>query len=220
MDAKGLQKLIDSGEGRFLEFKKKADHPDKIVREMVAFANSGGGTLLLGVEDSGKIYGLSNPDEEKFVMEAALNRYVKPEIQPDLEKIPVGSGKWVLKYRINDGKEKPYYWLEDREKNRFAVYVRNGEQSLRASYEMYRILRGQRNENQNPLVIGETESLLFSVLADGSSTSIPAFMKICGVSRKKISGLFISLVLNGVLDIEAGNGLDLFQLSENYLREQ
>ena len=48
-----LKQLVRRGEGQYLEFKKKADHPDKIVREMVAFANSGGGELLLGVDDHG-----------------------------------------------------------------------------------------------------------------------------------------------------------------------
>ena len=42
MELKEIQRLTHEGEGQFLEFKKKANHPDKIVRELVAFANAKG----------------------------------------------------------------------------------------------------------------------------------------------------------------------------------
>lgn len=217
MDIKVLQRLIESGEGQHLEFKKKADHPEKIAREMVAFANSGGGILLLGVEDNGRISGLSYPEEEQYVMESALFHYVKPEIIPELEKIAAGSGKYVLKYRVPDGPQKPYYWLEDREKGRFAVYVRSGEQSLRASYEMYRILKDKKQNRA--IVIGENESRLFSVLGNGRKITIADFMEYSGYSRKKVSAMFISLALKGMLKIEPGKDRDFYSLSENYLED-
>ena len=59
-----LQRLVRKGEGQFLEFKRKANHPEKIVKELVSFANSGGGTLLLGVSDDGKLNGVRNPHED------------------------------------------------------------------------------------------------------------------------------------------------------------
>ena len=46
-----LRRLVSQGEGQHLEFKRKASYPDKIVRELIAFANSQGGTLLVGVDD-------------------------------------------------------------------------------------------------------------------------------------------------------------------------
>ena len=79
-------------ENKFLEFKKKADHPEKIVREMVAFANTEGGTLLIGVDDRGNISGLLFPDEDTFVMEAAILMYSKPALEYTLDSIPVGEG--------------------------------------------------------------------------------------------------------------------------------
>jgi predicted HTH transcriptional regulator len=43
MDLKELKTLVKRGEGANLEFKLKASHPEKIVREVVAFANTDGG---------------------------------------------------------------------------------------------------------------------------------------------------------------------------------
>ena len=79
MTAAELKKLVLNGESQFLEFKKKADHPEKIVREMVAFANSEGGTLLIGVDDRGNISGLPFPDEDTYAMEAAISMYSKQQ---------------------------------------------------------------------------------------------------------------------------------------------
>jgi predicted HTH transcriptional regulator len=49
--------LVRKGEGATLEFKLKSNHPEKIVREVVAFANSQGGLLLIGVGDDKSIPG-------------------------------------------------------------------------------------------------------------------------------------------------------------------
>ncbi|MCK5704374.1 MAG: ATP-binding protein, partial [Cyclobacteriaceae bacterium] len=67
-----LEYLVRNGEGQLLEFKLKASFPEKIVKEMVAFANSNGGQLLIGVDDDGRISGLKFAEEDKFVIEKAI----------------------------------------------------------------------------------------------------------------------------------------------------
>ncbi|MEQ8573732.1 MAG: ATP-binding protein, partial [Fulvivirga sp.] len=46
-----LKRLVSQGESETLEFKRKVAHPEKIVKEIVAFANTKGGKLLIGVSD-------------------------------------------------------------------------------------------------------------------------------------------------------------------------
>jgi hypothetical protein len=210
-----LEKLVKTGENQHLEFKKKADHPEKIVREMVAFANSGGGTLLIGVEDSGRISGIAFPDEEQFAMEAALSFHARPSIEYKLELIPVGSGKWVLMYHIPDGKEKPYFWLEKANSLHGLVFIRSGDQCLKASFEMYRILKS--NGVYAALSMGELERSLFALLGSKEKISIKDFALHTGRGKKKISTLFIALVLQGVLEIIPGAGSDMFRLNHAFL---
>lgn len=214
MTSSELRKLIEAGENQHLEFKKKADHPDKIVREMVAFANSGGGTLLLGVEDSGRISGLKFPEEDLFAMEAAILRYAKPELRYETELIPVGEGKTVLKYFIPDGINKPYSWLSDKNNQRYSVYVRSRDQSLRASYEMFRVLC--QKEMTVPVAFGASEILLLDQLGKMPEISMREFSLISGLGRKKVSSLFISLCCSGVLQIVPGEEYDLFRLRPAY----
>ena len=57
LDLRNLKHLVRHGEGQRLEFKMKVKFPEKIVKELVAFANSDGGHLFIGVSDDGKIEG-------------------------------------------------------------------------------------------------------------------------------------------------------------------
>ena len=58
MTAEQLQALILLGEHSRQQFKRRISHPDALAAELVAFSNSGGGTLLIGVDDDGAIAGL------------------------------------------------------------------------------------------------------------------------------------------------------------------
>lgn len=49
-DLKNLKNLVRHGEGQRLEFKMKVKFPEKIIKELVAFANTDGGHLLLGCQ--------------------------------------------------------------------------------------------------------------------------------------------------------------------------
>ena len=63
MQAKEINELIAGGESTIVEFKRKISKPEKIAKEMVAFANTKGGYLIVGVDDNGTIYGI---DSEKY----------------------------------------------------------------------------------------------------------------------------------------------------------
>jgi len=57
MTLQEVNKLARDGEGLHVEFKKKVAHPEKIVREIIAMANTEGGYLLIGVDDDGTVSG-------------------------------------------------------------------------------------------------------------------------------------------------------------------
>jgi predicted HTH transcriptional regulator len=57
-DFRYLHQRIKEGEGQHLDFKQHISSAEKIARTLVAFANSGGGQLLVGVDDQGEIVGV------------------------------------------------------------------------------------------------------------------------------------------------------------------
>jgi len=76
--------LIAAGEGSRVEFKSADVSADKLAREMVAFANLEGGTILLGVENDGAVTGLSRGNVEEWVMNIARES-LEPPIVPDFD---------------------------------------------------------------------------------------------------------------------------------------
>jgi len=67
MEAEQLHKIISQGEGTQVEFKKAEDGlPASFYETVVSFSNTNGGTILLGVLDSGKIVGIDHQKETKL----------------------------------------------------------------------------------------------------------------------------------------------------------
>jgi predicted HTH transcriptional regulator len=78
-DRESLQQLIARGEGKALEFKSAVPNPQHLAREIAAFANSGGGTILLGVREDGSIPGVFVSDAERSLRSATELLTPKPE---------------------------------------------------------------------------------------------------------------------------------------------
>ncbi len=80
MDINLIRQWVSKGEDERLEFKLKANHPEKIIRELVAFANTGGGYLIVGVSDDRKIIGVKYPDEARYEISRAVEKYCRPAL--------------------------------------------------------------------------------------------------------------------------------------------
>ena len=50
-----IRKIIKNGENSYIEFKEEGIKPKDLAEEIVSFANSEGGTILIGVDDDGNI---------------------------------------------------------------------------------------------------------------------------------------------------------------------
>ncbi len=74
MTLQELHALVRQGESQYLEFKAKVNHPEKIIREIIAFANTKGGRLIIGVHDDGNIVGLKDATEAHFHLQQAIQK--------------------------------------------------------------------------------------------------------------------------------------------------
>jgi len=211
MKLQELEDLVSKGEGQLLEFKLKATFPEKIVKEMVAFSNSLGGQLLIGVDDDGKISGLKFAEEEKFVLEKAIRLHTKQGFRYESELIPINRKRSVLHYRIFENKKKPSYYLPDPLK-RGKAYVRVNDKCVQASREMVEILKRSKNKKSYPVRLGEKEHLLFQHIEKQGKVSLSDFMIISGLSRFRASQIIINLVISNILKIEIGEKIDYFSM--------
>jgi len=125
-------RLIAQGESRTLEFKETLDRPERVAREVVAFANSGGGTLLVGVRDDGTVAGFA-PEAglEEWLAHVGSETIVPPLLLwPELGR---AVGSTVLAVRVPSGPSKPHAVREGQHK--FTVYVRHGSTTRPAARE-------------------------------------------------------------------------------------
>ena len=203
-----LRKLVSSGEGLHLEFKRKAAHPEKIVREMIAFANTEGGTLLIGVSDDGSMPGITYPDEESHSIRKALNDFCKPALDFEEHLIPISKKRFIVRYDIPKGEDRPYYFLIDSVKKE--TYVRTRDMSVKASREMKEIIRRAKSNKGVRFMFGEHEKKLMEHLEISKSITLNEFKTIADLNKIKAAKKLVLLVLANVLSITATEKGDIY----------
>lgn len=202
-----LKLLVSRGEGASLEFKHKATFPEKILREMIAFANTKGGIVLIGVGDDGSLAGVKHPEDELHVMKEALKK-VRPSLQHDITIIPIGNSRTVIQYEIPESKRKPHYILgENKTKESF---VRVEDKSIKASRELREIVKRKQRMKDIRFHYGEHEKFLMQYLDENKVITLKEFVAISGLNRVYASRKLILLVLANVLRIIPHEKGDLY----------
>ncbi len=206
-----LKMQVLEGEGEKLEFKKKVAFPEKIVREIVAFANTSGGHLFIGVDDNGIISGLKFPEEEHFEMERAIKNYCRPLIPYQSEIIPISSKKSIIKYTIFESDKKPHF-VVDISDGKKKAYVRVKDRSIQASKEIREILKRGRKNKDIRFRFGEKETILMKYLDQHKMVTVNQFAREAKLSKFMASRTLILLVLANVLEVIPSEKEDMFKL--------
>ena len=113
-----LANLLSQGENNAVEFKSASVGADGLSKEIVAFANTLGGSILIGVEDNGVISGVTNPSQVEEWVANICRQNVIPPIQTLINIVKVGELD-VIHIEVPKGKDKPYHT----HKNQYLVRV-------------------------------------------------------------------------------------------------
>ncbi len=210
MDIRDIKKLVLEGETDILEFKKKANFPEKIVKEIVAFANTRGGRLLIGVDDDGTVTGVKNYEEDIYSLNEAITNYCIPSIKYQLDVVKMNEKRAVLHYNIYESKDKPHYVKDDYQGKNRKSYLRLADRSIQASREMIEILKKRQRSKNIKVNFGEKERILMNYLGEHEKITLKTFSEIAGIKRSSASRTLIWLVSANILDIEAREDEDIF----------
>lgn len=116
----------------------KEIYVDDIRKEIIAFANTNGGTLYVGVKDNGEVVGVDNLDAVMLQISNSCRDAIKPDITMFLGyEIVHAKDKQVLAVHVQRGTAKPYY-LASKGLKTSGVFVRQGTASAPASDEAIR----------------------------------------------------------------------------------
>ena len=163
MNEKQLALILQEGESQKYEFKERLSNLD---REMVAFGYSSGGTILLGVDDSGKVTGISISNGLKSqIIDIARN--CDPSLLIEMEEL---HNHQVLAIHVTKGSDRPYRCKE-------GFYIRNGPSTQKLKRDEIVALI---NETER-VRFDETLNEKFQYPRDYSSEVLKEYLKICGI---------------------------------------
>ena len=92
-----IEEILKSNEGKTLEFKENLRSIPGIVKTVIAFANTAGGIIVVGVEDkTKKIVGVGDPLAEEERLASVINDSISPLLVPDIEIITYRNKELII----------------------------------------------------------------------------------------------------------------------------
>ena len=186
-----LDDLIAKGESTRLEFKRSISASHRIARTLAAFANTAGGTLLIGVNDDGRIVGVASEVREMRKIEDATDRLVEPTLSISYETL-APDGRKVLIITVEESQEKPHYAID--EAGRRTIYVRAKDKSVPTSRLIHASEPGDGQLVRSPMA-----RTLIQYLRKNDFITTDKFAKLINVSDYRANKLLRQLTEQGLL---------------------
>jgi predicted HTH transcriptional regulator len=192
-----IKNLILSGENQRLDFKFEISDSRKIARTLVAFSNTDGGTLLIGVKDNGKIAGVRT-DEEFYMVQAAADMYCRPEITFISKRWTV-DGKTVLEVTIPKGTLFPY--MAETEPNKWLAYIRVKDETILATSVHMKVWKNKNHDTGILIEYSDKVKKLLEYLEFNQSVSISRFCRTAFLPRNAAENILADLIYFGLIEM-------------------
>lgn len=159
--------LLTRPEGKSLEFKRDLSSPDGALKTMIAFANSAGGTLLLGVEDRTRhVRGVHDALDVEERIANLVSDSISPRLLPEIEILPWRRTQ-IIAVEVHPSAARPHFLK--REGIDRGTYVRVGSTNRRADADMLQELRrSARGEtfDEQPMPELDSEAIDFRAASE------------------------------------------------------
>ena len=133
-----IEHLLTQPEGKTLEFKRDLSSPRNLLKTLVAFANSAGGIVLIGVADDRAVIGLEQPLDDEERLDNLIGDAIAPRLVPNVE-ILSWQDRSILAVEVFPGSNRPYYFKAEGLPG--GVYVRLGSSNRQAGSALAAELR-------------------------------------------------------------------------------
>lgn len=205
-----IKNLILQGEHQQQDFKFQVNDSRKIARTLVAFSNTDGGKLLIGVKDNGAIAGIRT-DEEYHMIEAAAQMYCKPEI--DFASRPWNiDGKKVLEIDVPKAQAKPVFARSD--DGRWLAWVRVGDQNILADTVMIKYWKRQNSPKGAFIQYSEKEKLLLDFLDTHPIITLNQYSMLAGLAPRDAEDIIVTLMATGLIELQQNEYHTWFRLKD------
>lgn len=206
--------MIDEGESLHVEFKQRFSSHEKIAKEIIAFANTRGGFIFLGVDDNKSIYGVESEKSDIDLIKQTAEKFCEPPVGFDCKFISI-DGKDVLVIHVPESNLKPHRiqdYKTNLDLNESSVYIRINDKSVPASKEMIKLLQSRMAGNTlKQYEIGNNEKIVFNYLELNEKITVKELSKLANISERRASRTLIKLVRADLLLIHTkDNGESYF----------
>jgi predicted HTH transcriptional regulator len=205
-----IKDLIREGEHQQLDFKFEVSDFKKIARSLVAFANTDGGRLLIGVKDNGAIAGVRS-EEEFYMIEGAAKMHCKPEVRFQSKEYNV-DGRLVMEIKVSRSEDKPH--LAPDKDGKWKVFVRVNDQNLVANKVLRQVWKHQKNKTAVKVRYKEQEEILFKYLQDHSFITLSQFCKIAKIPPFIAEKILVNFILLEIIEMHISEKTTNYSLKE------
>jgi predicted HTH transcriptional regulator len=190
-----ITKLIEEGEHQRLDFKFEIADSLKIARTLVAFANTDGGRLLIGVKDNGVLAGVRS-EEEYYMAEGAAKLCCRPPVEFTVKEWNLNK-KTILEIIIPKSSLRPHF-AKQKEGN-WIAYHRVKDQNFIVNRILMRVWKGENAPRGVYLKFLESEKFLLDHLEKNGSITVSKFMRLAGIPRNKAESTLVKFILLKIL---------------------
>ena len=193
-----LHEYISEGEHQQQDFKFRVDDAKKIARTLVAFANTDGVRLLIGVKDNGKVTGIY-PEEEFHVIQGAAELFCKPPITFE-SQVWEDEHKLVLEVIVPASNKAPH--LAKDEQGKWKAYVRRDDHTLLANKILLNVWKLKKNPESKPETYSDEAQELLTYLKENGATTLSKLYRLSSSSKAQIDKLLTLFVYWKVVKME------------------
>jgi hypothetical protein len=207
---KYLAQRIAEGEHQTLDFKFAVNDARKIAITLCAFANTDGGTLLIGVKDNGSIAG-AKLQEEEHMIRAAATMYSKPPIEYSTQGWKAGD-RYVLEVIIPASRRRPH--LAVNEMGEWRAYVRRHDQNFQAPGVLMQYWKSDYTPITEKYFHTEKEKRLFEALSHQEGFTVSQLSKMSRIPRPIVTTLLARFMRWELVTMEFEQNIARFRSKE------
>lgn len=190
-----LAELLKRREDATLDFKQTISSLDKIAKSICAFANTRGGTLLIGVKDDRSIFGI-DPEEEKYMLEEAAQHFCDPPVPLSYEEVEEEE-QTVLIVEVPESPYKPHAFLD--KAGEWQVYVRQADRCIPASKAIIKQLEQQDTKTEQEAPANKQEKQVLNFIQEKERITVSELEKLLNYSRRRAQRLLTQMESRGLI---------------------
>ena len=204
-----ITKLIEEGEHQRLDFKFEIADSNKIARTLVAFANTDGGRLLVGVKDNGALAGVRS-EEEYYMVEGAAKMCCRPPVGFTVKEWNLNK-KTILEIIIPKSSLRPHFAKQ--KDDTWIAYHRVKDQNFIVNRILMRVWKNENGPSGVYLKFTDAERFLLDDLEKNETITLSKFMRNAGISRNKAESILVKFILLKMLEMHFTENLTYFSLN-------